>query len=194
MKYIICCSKKWFVKNQQKKFSNKKFKFIFDKKKLNYRHVKKINPNIIFFPHWSYIVSKKIYNNFLCINFHTSPLPFGRGGSPIQNLIKRGIKKSPICAIKMTKKLDAGPIYLKKNISLDGSLREILSKITLEIENMIFKLIKKLPKAKKQKGVLMDCRRRSIEIFYPLMEIRLGEFPLAVITTTIFNGITTPKS
>jgi methionyl-tRNA formyltransferase len=158
MTYLICCSKKWFVKNSSKKFK-KKFKFIFYKKKLNYLAIKKINPKIIFFCHWSYIVPKNIFNNFLCINFHTAPLPFGRGGSPIQNLIKRGIKKTPVCAIKMVDEIDAGPIYLKKNIQLTGSLNTILSSISLKIEVMILELIRKLPKPIKQKGTIKIFKR-----------------------------------
>ncbi len=57
-----------------------------------------------------------IIKNYNCICFHTAPLPYGRGGSPIQNLIKRNYKKTPICALKMSNKIDAGPIFLKKNI------------------------------------------------------------------------------
>ena len=158
MTYVICCSKNWFTKNSSEKFK-KKFKYIFDKKKLNYLAIKKINPKIIFFCHWSYIVPKNIFNNFLCINFHTAPLPFGRGGSPIQNLIQRGIKKTPVCAIKMGDRIDAGPIYLKKNIQLTGSLNTILTSIVLKIEIMILELIKKLPKPKNQKGAIKVFKR-----------------------------------
>ena len=41
----------------------------------------------IFFFHWSYIVPKKIYNTYECINIHTSNLPDGKGGSPLQHQI-----------------------------------------------------------------------------------------------------------
>ena len=37
----------------------------------------------IFFLHWSYIVPKAIYDTYECINIHTSNLPDGKGGSPM---------------------------------------------------------------------------------------------------------------
>lgn len=160
MTYLICCSKKWFYVNSSRKFKNKKhIKFIFDKKKLNSYFLKKINPKIIFFVHWSTIIPKEIYLSYNCITFHTSNLPYGRGGSPIQNLILRNIKNTYICAIKTEKYIDAGPIYLKKKLSLNGSLNEIFIKISKRIEVMINSLIKKIPKPKKQTGKIVKFKR-----------------------------------
>ena len=67
----------------------------------------------------------------MCIGFHTAPLPYGRGGSPIQNLIIRNFKIAPVCAIKMTNKFDAGPIFLKEKVSLSGNLDAIFNRISL---------------------------------------------------------------
>ena len=53
---------------------------------IGYLREKKIKK--IFIPHWSFIIPKEIYQNFECILFHMTDLPFGRGGSPLQNLIK----------------------------------------------------------------------------------------------------------
>ena len=39
-------------------------------------------------------------------------LPFGRGGSPLQNLIVRGYKETMLSAIKCVGEVDAGPIYI----------------------------------------------------------------------------------
>ena len=56
-----------------------------------------------------------IFSKYYCIQFHTSHLPYGRGGSPIQNLVLRGIKKTKISAFVIkNKKIDAGPIILQK--------------------------------------------------------------------------------
>jgi methionyl-tRNA formyltransferase len=41
-------------------------------------------------------------------------LPFGRGGSPLQNLISRKIYNTKLSAIRVVKELDAGPVFLKK--------------------------------------------------------------------------------
>ena len=44
-------------------------------------------------------------------------LPFGRGGSPLQNLIVRGYKSTKLTAIKVQSGIDTGDIYLKKPFS-----------------------------------------------------------------------------
>ena len=101
-KILIACSKNWFVKNKfvrifLKKKNKNKFIIISKKKDLNLSNLNKINPKIIFFPHWSHIVSEKIIIKYKCICFHTSPLPYGRGGSPIQNLILKKNLKNHQC-------------------------------------------------------------------------------------------------
>tara|TARA_B110001450_G_C17594460_1_gene470239 strand:+ start:284 stop:967 length:684 start_codon:yes stop_codon:yes gene_type:complete len=160
-KILIACSKAWFFKNNNYiQFKNKKnIILIRERKKLNLRNLNKIKPEIIFFPHWSYKVNESILKKFNCICFHTAPLPYGRGGSPIQNLIIKKYKKAPVCAIKMTKKIDAGPIYLKENISLSGSLDSIFNRISIKIIRMMDILIKKKIKPKKQIGKIFIFNR-----------------------------------
>ena len=86
---------------------------------------KKLKKCKIFFVHWSWIINPSILNSFECICFHMTDLPYGRGGSPLQNLILKDHIDTKISAIKMTNKVDAGPIYLKRNLSLVGSAYEI---------------------------------------------------------------------
>ena len=57
--------------------------------------LKNFNPDYIF-PHWSNIVPSNITGKFDCVCFRTTDLPFGRGGSPLQNLIVRGVEKQII--------------------------------------------------------------------------------------------------
>ena len=160
-KILFVSSKKWFFLNKDiKKLIKKKNIYkITDKKKLNLKNISKINPTKIFFPHWSYRVPNKILKKFECICFHTAPLPYGRGGSPIQNLIIRKFKKAPVCAIKMTNKIDSGPIYSKKNISLNGSLNEIFERISNAILFMITKIIKNKIIPKHQSGKPLYFKR-----------------------------------
>ena len=61
-----------------------------------------INPTKIFIPHWSYIIPSSIYEKWECIVFHMTDLPFGRGGSPLQNLIVRGIETTKISSITVS--------------------------------------------------------------------------------------------
>ena len=46
-----------------------------------------------------------------CVIFHMTDLPYGRGGSPLQNLIIRGYKKTNVVSNKCVGEVDAGPIY-----------------------------------------------------------------------------------
>jgi methionyl-tRNA formyltransferase len=78
----------------------------------------------IFFLHWSFIVPKRITDNYECVCFHMTDVPYGRGGSPLQNLIAQGHQETKLTALKMVQELDAGPVYLKKSLSLKGSTAE----------------------------------------------------------------------
>ena len=46
-------------------------------------------------------------------------------------------EKSPVCAIKMIDQIDAGPIYMKRNIKLNGNLTLIFQRISSKIIEMI---------------------------------------------------------
>lgn len=115
--------------------------FIDSEKNLNLSYLNSHNIRKIFIPHWSKIISEEIYENFECILFHMTDLPFGRGGSPLQNLIKMGFSKTKISALRVVKGIDEGPIYLKENLDLNGSATEIFERASNVIEYMINKII-----------------------------------------------------
>ena len=129
-KSVIAYSKNWF-KNHPKSDEFEKLELIeiTNKADLNLENLTRINPRYVFFPHWNWKVEPEIFEAFECVVFHTAPLPYGRGGSPIQNLIIRGITKSPVCALKMTDILDGGPIYDSRERSREGDIDEIFSEI-----------------------------------------------------------------
>ena len=162
-KLLIACSKNWFFDNTEvKKFlkSNKgKIQIISKRNDFSLKRLDKIQPDVIFFPHWSYLVEKKIIDRFKCICFHAAPLPYGRGGSPLQNLITKNFKHMPIYALKMTKNIDAGDIYLKQNLSLKGDLNDIFNAMALKILKMIKIILKKKIKPKKQSGNVLYFKR-----------------------------------
>ncbi len=123
---------------------------------------KSLNPDFIFFPHWSYFIPKEIYENYKCIVFHMTDLPFGRGGSPLQNLIVRGYKSTKLSAIKVVKELDAGPIYMQQDLDLEGSAREIFARAAdIVFKKMIPDIIFNNPVPKEQKGEIVVFRRRK---------------------------------
>lgn len=173
MKKILIVSKSDFF---EKKIKKKNFFFIKKKKKLSLKYLDKIKPSIIFFPHWSYKVNENIIKKYLCIGFHATPLPFGRGGTPIQNMILRGFSRTKLCAIKLEKKYDSGAIYKTMPVSLKGSGSEIFQRLYLCILKIIKKFSIKLPKPKKQIGKPTYFQRRKpsdskIEKNYKFIEL-----------------------
>ena len=86
-------------------------------------------------------------------------LPYGRGGSPLQNLIRRGKKKTKISAIDVKEELDSGKIYLKKPLELNGTAKEIFLRANLAIEEMIEIIIKENLNPKLQKGMITHFKR-----------------------------------
>jgi len=130
-------------------------------KKLTISYLKRKKPEIIFFPDWSWIIPNEIISNYKCICFHESNLPKFRGGSPIQNQIIRGITKTKTTAFIMNEKIDAGDIILQKNLSLEGSIQEIFSRMSENDYSLILKIINGKYKRRKQSGKPTTYSRRK---------------------------------
>ena len=130
MRYLIISKKIWDEKNFYLKKRN------FFSQKVNKKIIVKTKPNIIFFIHWSKIIKKEIYSKYFCVQFHCTKLPYGRGGSPVQNLIISGQKETFITAFKVEKKLDSGPIILRRKMKLIGTANDIYKRI----ENISLKM------------------------------------------------------
>ncbi len=132
-----------------------------EKHELSFEKLNELKPDYIFFPHWSYIISKKIFKNFNCIVFHMTDLPYGRGGSPLQNLIMRGHTETVISALKVEEGIDTGPIYLKKSLSLAGTAEEIFLRAGQIILKMIEEIIKNKIIPVTQEGEVTVFTRRT---------------------------------
>ena len=130
---------------------------------LSIANLEKISPDYIFFPHWSSIIPKEIYTIFNCVVFHMTDLPFGRGGSPLQNLIDRGIIETKISALKVSEGIDTGDIYLKEPLALYGTAEEIFIRSGKTMENMIKKIIKENIIPIPQAGESVIFKRRKPE-------------------------------
>lgn len=165
-KIIIATLKTWNVKNYkklQKLYPKFSFFLVQKEQDLSLAFVEKIKPRYIFFPHWSFYIPKELYENYECIVFHMSDLPFGRGGSPLQNLILRNIKKTKISALKVCEELDAGDIYFKEKLDISkGSAEKIYKKASkLIFFKMIPRFFRTQIKAKPQKGEVITFKRRK---------------------------------
>ena len=163
-KLVLLSNKNFHIKlfNQLNSYhENIRWIFINDEDSFTKENLDKIQPKKIFIPHWSKIIPEEIWNNYECVLFHITDLPFGRGGSPLQNLIINGHKKTKISAIRVEKGIDTGPIYLKRNLLLKGSARDIFLRASETIFEMIDEILKKVPFPIEQAGVPTYFKRRK---------------------------------
>lgn len=130
-------------------------------KKLEQQLTAGIEPRYIFFPHWSWIVPEKIWKNHECVCFHMTDLPYGRGGSPLQNLIIRGHQQTKLSALRMVKELDAGPVYLKRPLSLKGKAQDIYKTVATLCYELIQEIVINEPIPLPQQGKATVFKRRT---------------------------------
>lgn len=96
-----------------------------------------------------------------CICFHMTDLPYGRGGSPLQNLIVEGKKDTQVTALRMVEEMDAGPIYAKRPMSLEGRAEEIYLRASNLCWEMINWIINNEPVPQPQHGQATHFFRRK---------------------------------
>lgn len=123
--------------------------------------LKPLNPRYIFLPHWSHRIPQAVFEEFECVIFHMTDLPFGRGGSPLQNLVARGIERTVISAIRCVQDFDAGPVYMKRPLSLQGSAEEIFIRASGVIADMIAEIAANEPAPCEQEGEVVSFKRRT---------------------------------
>ena len=162
---VIASARPWNMRMPDKLryATGRQFELICSHNELTVENLKKLNPRYVFFPHWSHIIPVEVVENFECIVFHMTDLPFGRGGSPLQNLIERGIYETKISALKCEAEIDAGPIYIKRPFSLYGTAEEIYLRASDVIENMIVEIVNTNPQPIAQTGQSTHFKRRNPE-------------------------------
>lgn len=163
--YLVATIKKWNIQEYKKQIPTLagSWSLITDPKQLTLNYLRDLKPKYIFFPHWSWIVPEEILREFTCVCFHMTDLPYGRGGSPLQNLISRGHAETKLSALKMTKQLDAGDIYLKASLSLQGNAQQIFERSAILIFEMINSIVRLQPMPVKQVGEAVIFSRRTPE-------------------------------
>jgi methionyl-tRNA formyltransferase len=125
--------------------------------------VEALSPRYIFFLHWSWKVPDEIVERFECVCFHMTDVPFGRGGSPLQNLIIRGHHDTKLTALRMSREFDAGAVYMKEPLSLAGGAEEIYLRAGRLSATMIQRIIQREPKPVAQRGKPVNFKRRRPE-------------------------------
>lgn len=142
--------------------------------------IRKIAPQYIFFPHWSWIVPQEILDAAECVCFHMTDVPYGRGGSPLQNLIIRGHKDTKLTALRMVPELDAGPVYLKKPLSLEGRAQDIFERAADLVYDMMRVIVDSGPVPMPQQGTVVKFERRTPQ---------MSALPDTEDTTMLYNHI-----
>ncbi len=144
-----------------------------------------LKPELFVVIAYGQILSAKILNipSILALNLHASLLPQYRGAAPINWSIIKGDNTTGVTAIKMTEKMDTGPVILqsKTDISPDDnsltlekrlaqSAARVLADSIIAIENKNLVLMPQdesgvsfAPKLKREDG-LIDWQKSSLEI------------------------------
>jgi methionyl-tRNA formyltransferase len=130
-------------------------------KALTFDFVRKLSPRYLFFLHWSWKVPEQIVKQFECVCFHMTDVPFGRGGSPLQNLIVRGHRETRLTALRMTEEFDAGPVYMKEPLSLEGGAEEIYLRAGRLSAKMIQHIVREEMTPVSQEGKAVNFKRRT---------------------------------
>jgi len=120
-----------------------------------------IDPQWIFVPHWSHPIPEGVWGIWPTVIFHMTDLPYGRGGSPLQNLIQRGQTCTTLTALRCGAGLDTGDVYMKEPLSLHGSAEEIFMRADQLVEQMIERMVLDEPVATPQEGALVVFKRRT---------------------------------
>jgi methionyl-tRNA formyltransferase len=123
--------------------------------------VARVTPRYIFSLHWSWWIPEGIVEEYECVCFHMADVPYGRGGSPLQNLIIRGHRRTKLTALRMTAEFDAGPVYFKEDLSLDGNAEEIYIRACRLSAQMIRRIIDENPLPVAQAGTPVVFPRRK---------------------------------
>lgn len=165
-RYVVVGYKPWNRRIFLEKLKDQpgEWTYIDEREALTAAELAKLDPRYVFFLHWSWKVPTDILDNFECVCFHMTDVPYGRGGSPLQNLIARGHRETKLTALRMTDKFDEGPVYTKRPMSLEGgSAEEIFIRATELSADIAVQLAKEEPTPVPQTGEPTNFRRRKPE-------------------------------
>ena len=163
MNYVVAGSRAW----NREAFARRTpslpgvWHFVQRPEELTLDTLRALAPRCVFFLHWSWLVPETIVEAFECVVFHMTDVPYGRGGSPLQNLLRRGHRETMMSALRMAAEVDAGPVYMKRPLSLEGSTAEEVYVRATELSfDMIEAIIRETPTPAPQVGPVVSFRRR----------------------------------
>jgi len=161
--YLVCGTKPWNRRAFDDIISRLPgdWHFVGSQAELTADRISQLRPRYAFFLHWSHKVPDEVLDLCECVCFHMADVPYGRGGSPLQNLILAGHRDTKLTALQMTAEMDAGPVYLKEPMSLEGNAEEVYIRSTYLAARMIGRITADEPTPLPQVGEPTVFRRRS---------------------------------
>ena len=110
------------------------------------KSLKSLNPELFVVVSYGQILSRDILAipKELSVNAHASILPKYRGAAPISWAIIRGEKTTGVSIIKMTEKMDAGPIIMQETIEMnpDDSVIKLEDKLSQLASQLLLKSVR----------------------------------------------------
>ena len=160
--YIVAASRQWNILEFSRRVPDfpGRWLLVSEPTSFSIDLVRSLRPRYVFFPHWSWKVPDDILAATECVCFHMTDVPFGRGGSPLQNLIVRGHTETRLSALRMVSEPDAGPVYMKRDLSLHGAAHEIFARCTSAVFDMIGEITTEQAEPIPQTGTPVVFRRR----------------------------------
>lgn len=123
--------------------------------------IKICQPRYVFFLHWNWFVPNDIWQKYECVCFHMTDVPYGRGGSPLQNLIVAGHKQTQLTALRMLAEMDAGPVYTQRPLLLAGRAEAIYKKAGDLSFDIVRWMVENEPTPTPQQGEVVLFKRRT---------------------------------
>lgn len=214
MKVVVISKENPWSEKLVKNLESQSFQTIW-LKEVNRESLNEINPDWIFFFHWSNIVRKEIYEKYKCVVVHTGVLPFHRGGSPLQNQIVNEVQVSNVNLLTMEEQVDSGAIYCKQTITLQGSMRDIWMIIAETATRLIIRCVKNnltpieqdndnqvsIFKRRRRQPICFDSSSKIEDIYnqirmmdaegYPESYIEVGDYTLQFTRASLKKGAIT---
>jgi methionyl-tRNA formyltransferase len=166
-RYVVAGSRPWnrpaFERFAATRPPDECWAFVESRSELTVAALEAADPQYVFFLHWSWIVPDEITSRWECVCFHMTDVPYGRGGSPLQNLILRGHRSTVLTALQMVDEVDAGPVYAKRPLDLSGRAEDIYRRATDLSLEMAADLVARRPVPTPQDGAVTAFERRTPE-------------------------------
>lgn len=193
--YIVASSKAWHRPgfDDLKRHEDGRWVWVSSPEELMRHAQDESDLRYIFFLHWSWHVPAELWTRYECVCFHMTDVPYGRGGSPLQNLILTGHANTKLTALRMVEEMDAGPVYAKREMSLEGRAEDIYVRAGGLSFEIIRWMIQNEPAAEPQQGEVITFKRRipgqsvlpeggSLELIYDhIRMLDAPTYPLAFV-------------